>query len=559
MINNKNIIWKSAIPTYILILFIGFSFLHSISQPISFITETIYLFQPFDSKGLIKGGIYAAIYSGAIITIILTIFIRNKLLATLIIAFICISYGIDLFIQLIGSNEQGLSLGLLTLALIEQSRANDVLIFKTQILQATAIAVLLLISIIVSRLVFFKHFRMNTLLCIVSVVIIVLLSYGAVTKIFSIVGQSFPAPIKAMSLGLEYYLDDKQDVPRILADDIKVNRKADYKTIVWVIDESVGGQYLSVNGYSKNTTPYLLTLSKENNADIFNYGVVPSISNCSGSANLFLRIGLTNSFPLESYKELKQTLPTIFQYAKRAGFKTTLIDAQIAKGQLQNFLSVSDKLDIDDFVTFNRNVIPKQRDPETAILLNKILDKDDEQSRFIVIVKWGSHWPYPQNYKNETFKPSAKKSFVEMTESNKELIFNAYYNSLKWSVDDFLKSVTKNRELKNQIIFYTSDHGQSLYQNDDPLTHCHDSARTPPPVDEYKVPLMVFSHDIKSKISLLKENVVAQEQLFATTLEIMGYPEKTVKRYGPTFAEGMPADKIKVNVGNTNKRVEYKP
>lgn len=553
--NNYNKVSYKAVFSSLLLIMVGLAFLQSVTTPFSFVEEGIYHLQPYDTKGFIKGGIYFGVYLASLLMVALALFTRNRLAATLLISFIAFSYGMDLLVQFIGSNDKGISLGIFTLAMVEQSRADDMMLFKTQIYQSLSVMVVFILAVIVFRSFILKKFRVNTWLSVIGFMGLSVVAWGSVTAIYSIIGQSYPAPIKAVAIALEYYQEDQNQEPRILAENIKPSGKSEYKTIVWIIDESIGGQYLSVNGFSEQTTPFLDEISKDN-PDYYNYGVVPSIANCSASSNLLLRIGLTNSFEEGSVKELKKTLPTIFQYAKRAGFETTLIDAQVAKGQSQNHLSVTDKFDIDNYITFSRKHLPNTRDQQALTELESVLERKDEKHRFVVVVKWGAHWPYPLTYHEERFKPAAKQSYLEMVDDNRELIFNAYYNSLRYSVDDFLKELTNGRDLNQQIVFYTSDHGQSLFQNDDPLTHCHEGQKAPP-MDEFKVPLMVFSKGISHKLKKLDMKNNAQEQLFPTTLNLMGYSGDVLTQYGPTLFEGAEPETIKVNIGATNRRVQY--
>ena len=436
--------------------------------------------------------------SQSLLAVTLALFTRNRIVSIILITFIALTYGVDLFIQFIGSNDKGLSIGIFSLGMVEKTRANDMLLFKRQIFEAFGVIVAFILFAIISRKVFFKKFRVNTLVSLTAFIVMSAVTLFVVLRIFSVVAQAFPAPIKAVAIASEYYLENEVQEPRILAETIVPTNKPEYKTIVWVIDESIGGQYLSLNGYEKDTTPYLNSLAKSGNDDFQNYGIVPSIANCSASSNLLLRIGLTSHRQGDFNVNLK-ILPTIFQYAKRAGYKTHLIDAQVAQGQLQNHLSVYDKNDIDNFVTFSRKFIPNTRDQKVLESLEEILDNKADSLNFVVVVKLGAHWPYPLSYPRdqEFFKPATRESYTEMTNENKELILNSYFNSIRFSVDGFLKNLLENRDLDGKLILYTSDHGQTLFYNDDPLTHCHSGREMP--MDEYKVPLLVFAKGAREK------------------------------------------------------------
>ncbi|WP_299875263.1 sulfatase-like hydrolase/transferase [uncultured Cocleimonas sp.] len=559
--NNKNRWAKQLnISVYILLILAGLSFLQSINSPFDFINEAKYLSQPYDLKGFMKSGIYIGVYIASLIAVALAIFTRNKTVFIFLISLISVAYAIDLFIQFVGSNEKGLSIATFSLGMTEKTRANDMLLFKQQLIEAAAVIAGFVFFAILSRNVFFKKFRVNTFLSLGIFIFMSAITLFVVLKIFSVVAQAFPAPIKAMAIASEYYLENKAEEPRVLSDAVIPTQNPEYKTIVWIIDESIGGQYLSVNGYEKDTTPYLKELEKSANNNFQNYGIVPSIANCSASTNLMLRIGL-NSHQAGDFKENLKTLPTIFQYAKRAGYKTHLIDAQVAPGQLQNHLSVYDKSDIDNFVTFSRKHIPNTRDQKVLESLTGILDNKDNTAaklNFIVVVKLGAHWPYPLSYPidQEFFKPATRESYTAMIGVNKELILNAYYNSIRFSVDKFLKELTENRNLDDKVIIYTADHGQTLFYNDDPLTHCHSGRKIP--IDEFKVPLMVFANGARESFKKPIEKISAQEQMFPTTLRLMGFPENIYNPYGPTLGTGVNADSIQSFIMLSGKKINIK-
>ncbi len=542
-----------------LFLIITFFWLQSIYSPFAFIQEGVYLLQPYDVKGALKGGIFFGAYLFAILAILVAILAKNSLLAVIFIVFISVTYGIDMFVQLVGSNKNGLSFEIFSLGMLEISRAMDVLLFKTPLVQASAIAVLLFLVLFLARKYMFKPIRVKTSYSVASFFMAVVLVLGVTLKIFSIVGQSFPAPIKTLSIAVEFFLENNNQEKRILSSSVNPIVKPEYKTIVWVIDESVGGQYLSVNGYEQDTTPYLKSLGSSH--DFINYGVVPSISNCSATSNLFLRIGLTTkpsfSQNIQTFRDSMRKLPTIFQYAKRAGYQTYLIDAQAAEGQLQDRLSLDDTTYIDQFVTFSRRFIPNVRDQQALKVINNVLENEQEKLNFVVVVKWGAHWPYNLTYPvdKEYFKPATRESYTEMKEENKKLILNAYQNSIRYTVDSFLKQLTYKGIDSDQIVFYTSDHGQSLFYNNDPLTHCHSEDDLPK--DEFKVPLMVFSKNVRDKLWINSASRVSQEQIFPTTLKMMGYSDKLYLSYGDPLDENNNIATRKSYILDTGKLVDF--
>lgn len=532
------------------------AFEQSIANPISFITETDYLAQPYDQKGFIKGSLFLLSYLFSLIALISILYIANNWIAVGLTALCSIILGIDLYTQLLGSSPTGITVAILATALTETGRAADLLVYKKPLTYALTASACFFIFALLLRSLIEKNKRIwfgwSVLALSLSIISIGVLSY----KIFSITTQSYPAPIKLALVFKQYYSELPKHEERILKPDIQASKAAEYRTIVWVIDESISGNYLGINGYTKNTTPFLSSIQLSN--DMQNYGVVNSISNCSNTSNLFLRIGLTSTIK-QDFKTAQHNLPTIFQYAKRAGFETYLMDGQMAPGEVQNHLTGYDLKSIDHYIGYPRSIYPKNRDHEILKNLEPLMQETNQQ-RFIVVIKWGAHWPYPLAYPQEQakFQPAATDSFTEMTEDNKEIITNAYLNAVEYSVDTFLKQLITQLHPANSVIFYTSDHGQSLFVNSDTaLTHCHFNSNVAAlPLDEFKVPLIVFAKNAKESFPQLENRMYSQEQIFSTTLKLFGYASSIYSSYGPTLWQGQKSNLVESYILDSGLKVQ---
>ena len=93
------------------------------------------------------------------------------------------------------------------------------------------------------------------------------------------------------------------------------------RNIVFVVDESVRSDHLSVNGYPRDTTPYLDELARR--GLVYNWGESASGGTYSLSSNNLLLTGLTD---LPSTDHRLQKVPGIFQYAKAMGYTTYYLD-----------------------------------------------------------------------------------------------------------------------------------------------------------------------------------------------------------------------------------------
>jgi glucan phosphoethanolaminetransferase (alkaline phosphatase superfamily) len=300
--------------------------------------------------------------------------------------------------------------------------------------------------------------------------------------------------------------------------------------IVLIIDESISGNYLDINapfGVHSNL--------KEPRAgvDIFNYGYAASIANCSADTNVTLRYGGTRA----DYMRINTTMPSIWQYARKAGLRTVYIDAQRTGGNLQNLMNDAEKKDIDEFVQFDQTSV-RVRDMAAAAKLVDLLN--DGKPELVVINKVGAHFPVHDKYPDAfmAYRPTLPRGqFVEVADTGKRdgfngqpddwlLYRNAYKNTLLWNVGEFFSRVFAQADLSNALLIYTSDHGQDLHERGNPglNTHCGGD----PVEEEGLVPLVVIQGsnlktlDWSAQLAANKDRS-SHYNIFPTLLQLMGY------------------------------------
>ncbi|WP_460090416.1 sulfatase-like hydrolase/transferase [Pseudomonas sp. S2_E02] len=300
--------------------------------------------------------------------------------------------------------------------------------------------------------------------------------------------------------------------------------------IVLIIDESISGNYLDINapfGVHSNLK------QAHPGVDIFNYGYAASIANCSADTNVTLRYGGTRA----DYMRINSTLPSIWQYAKKAGLRTVYIDAQRTAGNLQNLMTDTEKKDIDQFVQFDQTSV-RDRDMAAAAKLIELLN--DDQSELVVINKVGAHFPVHDKYPDAfmAYRPTLPRGqFTEVADTGERTGFNgqpddwvlyrnAYKNTVLWNVGEFFARVFAQGNLNNALLIYTSDHGQDLHERGNPglNTHCGGD----PVEEEGLVPLVVIQgSDLKTldwsaQLAANKDRS-SHYNIFPTLLQLMGY------------------------------------
>jgi len=316
------------------------------------------------------------------------------------------------------------------------------------------------------------------------------------------------------------------------------SKKGLTKHIVFIVDETIRGDALTINNEKLSTTPYL----KEIAGSYYNYGITSSVANLSVSSNLIMQCGIRlNQIP--DTGGCWKTNPNIFQYAKRAGYITSYIDAQNRTDNPQGYMTTFDFRLIDKVILLGGEY-PGMKWYEADHKLISDIEKiaSSDSSTFTYIDKIGAHNPYEERYplSAEVFQPAIRGEGVVYADKQTEL--NTYYNAVRWSVDDFFKELLPRLADKDIVIVYCSDHGESIMEKDTPgfIGHAQDVS---PPSVQAAVPILIFPFE-KSKEALKgldsnfvrNKNHASQFQVFPTLLEIMGYGHNDImKNYGITL------------------------
>jgi len=307
----------------------------------------------------------------------------------------------------------------------------------------------------------------------------------------------------------------------------KPEQSAAAKHIVLLVDESIRPDYINLRPGNR-VTPFLGA-----RRDLFvNFGKAVSGNNCSHYANAILRLGAGSNNVVKTIK----TSPSIWQYAKRAGFKTVYIDAAASHikktGKLQNFMTQREYQEIDEVITIADTPAP-ELDFKLGQHMAEILARPEPH--FIYANKNGAHFPYDESY------PASQKQFrPTMSDANHGTALtrkvNSYRNAIRWSVDRFFNVFLRSVDLTQVALIYTSGHGQNL----DPakITHC--STINPDP-REGLVPLMALTRNKALKARLqsgaeLNFNRANHFAIFPTLLDMFGYERNVLnKDYGASL------------------------
>ncbi len=346
------------------------------------------------------------------------------------------------------------------------------------------------------------------------------LSFPAMLVIFGVTEFSvisFPVPFRVMGLFLLHGVVQPYTGSRDTLE-AAPSGPSYRKHIVLIVDESIRGDHLWINGYPRDTTPFLAGLGDR----LINLGICASGSNCSCSSNQILLGGLmAKDIPIDV--DRLNRMPTLFDYARRAGFRTVCLDTQDSS---REFILPNMAPSIDKKYTITPEVAKFQRD-QTGLpwLANEL---KSSASTFCYVIKNGAHFRYegqvpPSELEKQPFGP------LENLESRDGLV-NSYDTVVRWACDDYLKRVYEICKDKDVLVIYTSDHGQNLL-DDARFVSTHCVAREPNS-EQANVPLLLLdfgrpkgSMDLRLGPRSSQGAKASHFQIFPTLLRAMGYAE----------------------------------
>jgi glucan phosphoethanolaminetransferase (alkaline phosphatase superfamily) len=302
--------------------------------------------------------------------------------------------------------------------------------------------------------------------------------------------------------------------------------------VVLIVDESVRGDAIGINQSSIDNTPFLADQKER----LINFGVAVAGSNCSRPARAMLRFGLR---PGDGHGPILNGLawPSIWQYAHRAGFRTVVIDAW--RGEQAAYLWELPSID----AYRSETTAPSYtRDSALAERLIELLK--DERPSFILVNKSGVHFPYESNYPSEAAKfplPLQNRTLAYFLHYSDALLAD-YNNAIRWNVDGFFQNLLTQFDDGSVLLIYTSDHGQSLMDGGQKMTHCTTITQNTQ-IGEGLVPLFALT-GISELGGRLREGArrayghASHFEIFPTLLLGMGYDEEWVRTmYGSSLLD----------------------
>lgn len=374
-----------------------------------------------------------------------------------------------------------------------------------------------------------KSYRFSSLMCVLPAVPIALIA-GIVYVKAGAGSFGMPKQFSQLSIaGLVAYKQLSQPTPKH-EDVVWVPASGQQvKKIVLLVDESIRADYLDLTG---EEMPGFANAMKQ----FVNFGPAASGGVCSNYSNTLLRFAAGRS---ELGPKLG-AMPTLWQYARKAGYRTVYIDAQASNvtnlAGLQNFMTPAEAEQIEKFYAI-KSVADDEADFELARIIRKELASSTPV--FIYANKRGAHVPYSKNYPagHTPYRVNGASAGKDTFETR----IASYRNAIDWNVDRFFAALWPGLETSDSAIVYTSDHSQ--YLNPEGLTHC---VSANPNQRMAFVPLFAFS-SVASVAEGLKHGASQSQgrashfMIAPSLLSWMGYGKADVfGRYQESLTTGTP-------------------
>ena len=250
------------------------------------------------------------------------------------------------------------------------------------------------------------------------------------------------------------YFSEKQEIQKeraSLSENI-ICGEEDELIVVFVIGESLRADHLGFDGYHRNTTPRL------SNENIISF---PNIYSEHAYTNVSLPHILTRAdsiSPERAYSE--RSFIDLFNYC---GFYTAWLANQEPAKTYAYFMHEADTL---IFANIDRSSYVfdyKWVDMDLFPYFEQIIRREEER-KLIILHTIGSHWYYNAHFTDEfqQFNPITKSRII--SSCTPEELINSYDNTILCT-DYFLYNIIDQLRDKNAILFYLSDHGESLGEN----------------------------------------------------------------------------------------------
>lgn len=255
--------------------------------------------------------------------------------------------------------------------------------------------------------------------------------------------------------------DLSQDTIMLLKDEnINFQSSEDSLIVVLVIGESLRADHIQMNGYHRNTMPFMEKRGVISLPNVYSPYTHTSASLC------YMLTRATQDDETPMYQE-----GSFISLFKDAGFHTGWIANQNPLTTFKKFIDETDFSYINK--PYNTDYSNAEKyDSDLIEPFNNFI-KEDYKKTLSIIHLAGNHWWYNKNMHKDFVRYTPVLKNREFSTKNRQVLINSYDNVTLF-VDYVLEEMIKKIENKNAFLIFISDHGESFGENGKWL-HANDS------------------------------------------------------------------------------------
>ncbi|WP_341221575.1 phosphoethanolamine transferase [Polaribacter atrinae] len=277
--------------------------------------------------------------------------------------------------------------------------------------------------------------------------------------------------------------------------------------IVFILGESVRADHLSLNGYTRKTTPLL---AQQKNIISYKNIFTPLT---------YTAISVPQILTDKSIIDTTNTATSVYSVLNKADFKTEWIGNQSLEKSYKDIVDTNKKTRIIDQF---HSVLSFKKEKDLEILNNVDLTESFKGNKITTLHMIGSHWYYNSRFdKNfEQYKPMVSSKHVGS--SSKTALINSYDNTILY-LDSFLNTIIEDlkKSRKKTILIYLSDHGEILGE-DGKWFHAqkHKASENPAMLVWYSENFREKNQEKTQNLIENKDKSISTDFLFHTLLDL---------------------------------------
>lgn len=309
--------------------------------------------------------------------------------------------------------------------------------------------------------------------------------------------------------------------------------------VVLVIGESLRADHLSLNGYSRATTP---TLQREPGLVSFSNAIAATPGTRTSVPYIVTRMA-----PGRDGTDRFVTERSLLSAFREAGYRTWWLSNQMTYGEHDTMVSLfAGEADVGRHLSLSSY---SQRSAYDTVLIQGLVEAlaSPASRRMVVLHMLGSHFNYrnryPATFDRFTPTPADGEAVTLFDRADRERIVNAYDNSVLFT-DHVLGGLIAALKAtgEDSVLLFVSDHGEALFDG-----ACPNSGHGMLSATNLHVPLIVwlspkFAGRRAAAASALQSNrdrAVTVESVFPTLLDLGGVRIDRDKRELSLASEGL--------------------